>query len=698
MSGTWFDQPAFWSYGVAAVTYATFAAHLYFARRGGGRGLLLLSFVLLGALWAAVAAAQVISHRTVLWRAAHVLDALRFAAAAAFVVALMGPALGASADSRRYHFGYLGIAALTFVLILFAEPPAAGELTHAAGGLVAMTLMLLRAIVGLVLVEQLYRRMPPLSRWNVRPLCLALGGVFIYEVVLFTDGVLHRVLDPHLWNGLGFVHAVTVPLLGVAAARNREWKFAVSLSRPVIAGSATLFAVGLYLLVVAAGGYYVRDFGGSWGRVLEVVILFAALLFLGLVLLSGTFRAQLRVFISKHFFAYRYDYRVEWLKFTQALADGPPNEAKVRCIRALAELVESPAGALWLMRDDSVYAEAARYNLPAITQTEPAAGPFATQLARSGWVIDLNEARRRPAAAEGFALPGWLLEATDLWLVVPLSVGNALIGFVALAQPRVRVDLNWEVRDLLKTAGCQAASYLAMLEANEALLEARKFEAFNRLSAFVVHDLKNIVAQLQLLLRNAERHRDKPKFHRDMQATIEHAVARMNQLMMQLRAGTTPIESSQPVDLATVVRRCLANRTNCGVAIEQDLELGVTVLGHPDRLERVVGHLVQNALDAVRDHPCIRVRVWREAAHGVIEVIDNGIGMTPEFVRDRLFRPFQSTKSMGMGIGAYESRQYVSSIGGRIEVDSQPGVGTTMRVRLPLAAQGMARPAHQEAA
>ncbi|MCX8004989.1 MAG: ATP-binding protein, partial [Burkholderiaceae bacterium] len=230
------------------------------------------------------------------------------------------------------------------------------------------------------------------------------------------------------------------------------------------------------------------------------------------------------------------------------------------------------------------------------------------------------------------------------------------------------------------------------------LLEARKFDAFNRLSAFVVHDLKNIVTQLQLLLRNAERHRDKPEFRRDMLATIENAVARMNQLMMQLRAGTTPIESRQPVDLASVVRRCLASRAVSPVAIEQDLELGVAVLGHPERLERVVGHLVQNALEAVRDNPRVRVRVFRELGEGVVEVSDNGVGMTSEFVHERLFRPFQTTKSMGMGIGAYESRQYVASLGGRIDVESRPGAGTTMRVRLPLATDAVAEQRQREAA
>ncbi|MCX8005629.1 MAG: PEP-CTERM system histidine kinase PrsK [Burkholderiaceae bacterium] len=539
MSGPWFLQPAFWSYGVAAAVYTAFAVHLYFARRGAGRGALLLVTAALSAFWAASAAAYAIAQETSLWRIVHALDGLRLAAAMAFVVALMAPAPAAGSDGGRRRLGYAGIAALTLAVVLVGPPPA-GEVGAGAASLLAITLLLLRAIVGLTLVEQLYRRMQPPSRWNVRPLCLALGGAFVYDLLLFADGVLHRTLDEHLWAGRGFVSALIVPLLGVAAARNRQWKFAVSLSRSVIAGSTTLFGVGLYLLVVAGGGYYVRDFGGSWGPVLAAVLLFAALLFLGLVLFSGTFRARLRVFVGKHFFAFRYDYREEWLKFTQALSDGPPHEAKVRCIRALADLVESPAGALWLKRGDGDYAPAARYNLPPAEQIERADGPFLAKLARTGWVVDLQEARLQPAAYPGFELPAWLLTATNLWLVVPLPGGDTLVGFVVLAQPRARVELDWEVRDLLKTAGRQAASYLAMLEASEALLEARKFDAFNRMSAFVVHDLKNIVTQLSLLLKNAQRHRDNPEFQQDMLATVENSLDKMRQLMLQLREGQAP--------------------------------------------------------------------------------------------------------------------------------------------------------------
>jgi len=218
------------------------------------------------------------------------------------------------------------------------------------------------------------------------------------------------------------------------------------------------------------------------------------------------------------------------------------------------------------------------------------------------------------------------------------------------------------------------------------------------MSAFVVHDLKNLVAQMQLLLRNAQKHHANPEFQRDMLATVEHVVGRMNQLMQQLRSGETPVENPRPVDLSTLVRRVQAVRAAGRTGLHIEAVPDVLANGHEDRLERVIGHLVQNGFDAAGDKAQISVRVFRDGGHAVVEVADNGVGMTPEFIRDHLFKPFQSSKASGMGIGAYESQQYVASLGGRMEVASEPGAGTRVRVLLPALQQSGAAAAVQERA
>ncbi|MFZ5510113.1 MAG: XrtA/PEP-CTERM system histidine kinase PrsK, partial [Pseudomonadota bacterium] len=269
--------------------------------------------------------------------------------------------------------------------------------------------------------------------------------------------------------------------------------------------------------------------------------------------------------------------------------------------------------------------------------------------------------------------------------------GEELIGFIVLARPRTRVDVNWEVLDLLKSAGRQAASYLGQMLAAEALLEAKKFDAFNKMSAFVVHDIKNLVAQLSLLLKNAERHSGNPEFQKDMLDTIEHVVERMKNLLLQLRAGTQPVDQPRPVDLEEVVRRVHRSKSDHKPAVTLEAEKDILALCHAERMERVIGHLVQNALEATPEDGRVWIRLAREGDRALIEVGDTGHGMSAEFVRDRLFKPFQSTKHAGMGIGAYESQQYVAELGGKIAVDSRLNHGTRVRVSLPLYAEPAAQ-------
>jgi putative PEP-CTERM system histidine kinase len=271
----------------------------------------------------------------------------------------------------------------------------------------------------------------------------------------------------------------------------------------------------------------------------------------------------------------------------------------------------------------------------------------------------------------------------NAWLIIPLSNGGDLIGLVLLTTARTRVDVNWEVNDLLKTAARQAATFLGQMQATEALLEARKFDAFNRMSAFVVHDLKNIVAQLSLMIRNAERHRENPEFQKDMLMTVEHSVERMKQLMMQLREGNTPVDMAHGVDLAAVIGRIQRAKSGQQPVPEVRLEEKVAAKGHEDRLERVIGHLVQNAIDATGRDGRVWIRLAKQDGLALVEVGDTGHGMTPEFVRERLFKPFQTTKDTGMGIGAYESFHYVQELGGRVQVESTPNVGTHVRLLLP---------------
>ncbi len=682
------SNPAVWSYGLATLAFVVFAVQLALSRRGDIRATVLVATVAASALWAASTLLSELFGGAWAWFAARLFDVMRVAGWFAFVLLLSRPvAAGVPASREARAVAPLWFFALSGILLLanLALPaPVAVPLAAGAGGdalLFAAGLGL--GILGLVLAEQLYRRTPELGRWGIKPLVLGLGGMFAFDLFLFSDAMLFRRIDPDIWAARAIAHALVIPFAAVATARNTAWTIDLHVSRGVVLHSTALLVSGVYLLALAAAGYYIRFFGGSWGKMLQVALVFAALLLLALVVLSGQFRSRLRVFVSKHFFSYRFDYREEWLRFTRTLSSGNPHLGlQELCIKALADLVESSAGGLW-MRERDLFRQVARWNLPEIQDAEPGDRPLASFLERTGWVVDLQESAAHPERYEGLVAPAWLGSLREAWLIVPLLNGTEFIGFVVLAQRRAPMKVDWEVRDLLRTAGRQAASYLAHMHATEQLLEARKFDAFNRMSAFVVHDLKNLVAQLSLLLKNAERHRDNPEFQRDALETVEHVTQRMNAIMMQLRSGTTPVEGPKAVELAALVGQIQRAKGAQQPAVTVEVAGEVHALGHDDRLERVIGHLIQNALDATTENGKVTVRVFRDGANAVVEVADDGVGMTPEFVRDRLFKPFQTTKPHGMGIGIYESFQYVTAVGGRILVDTKPCAGTRVRVSLP---------------
>ncbi|WIT11362.1 PEP-CTERM system histidine kinase PrsK [Paucibacter sediminis] len=542
------------------------------------------------------------------------------------------------------------------------------------------------AVVGLILSEQVLRNASGDMRWGVKPLLLGLGAVFVFDLFVFSQAALFQEFDSDALSIRAAVHAAAVPLLWMASRRNLQWTTRLHVSRAAVFHSAALLLVGSYLLMVAAVGYYVRYTGGEWGRALQQALTVVAMVLLLLVALSGSVRARLRVYISKNFFSYRYDYREEWLRFTAMLASsGSPNQLGELVVRGLANLVESPAGALWLKRGgDAAFIQSARWNLAEEREVLEKDCSLANFLRERAWIVDLDEWRELPGKYLGLSIPAHLHEDAKHWLIVPLMASTELVGFAILAKPRTSIELNWEVRDLLRTASSQAASYLMQMQATEALLEARKFEAFNRMSAFVVHDLKNIVTQLSLMLKNAKRLRDNPEFQQDMLDTVENSLEKMRQLMLQLREGAKPHGVTGGVDLVAIARSLARNAEHKGRALELQVAGPLSTRGHEDRIERVIGHVVQNALDATPPHGRVWLKLDQSGSHARVEVGDTGCGMTPEFIENRLFKPFQTTKSTGMGIGAYESFQYLQELGGKMDVESKVNVGTRITIWLPL--------------
>jgi putative PEP-CTERM system histidine kinase len=698
--------PSIISYGLSAFAFLAFSVQLGLGFRGGLRASVLLATVIISTLWAVTALGFALIGESAFWIAQTILDAARSGGWLLFMGILLSgqstigtmrqgtttvTAAKSPQDSeksifaRREAWWAAALLALPAIAWLLPTTPPIGAWAPASmSSRLPYGFLLGVSVMGLVLAEQIFRRVREQARWSIKPLCLGLGSGFVFDLYMYADALLFGHLDANIWAARGVAQAMVIPFIALATVRNKEWTIVIAFSRGVVFHSTAFLVSGIYLLAVSAAGYYVRYFGGSWGKTFQVGFIFAALLLLGWLFSSGTLRSKVKVWINKNFFSYRYDYRDEWLRFTKLLSTKDPFvSVQQRCVEALANLVESPGGMLWLKKDDSQMVQIARWNMPEIHADVTTQDSLMIFLKRSGWVVDLEAYRRENADYRTLDMPDWLRTMPDAWLVVPIVSVDDVIGFAILAKPRTKIDINWEVLDLLKSAARQAGSFLGQIQASEALLEARKFDAFNKMSAFVVHDLKNLVAQLSLMLSNAERHQGNPEFQQDMLATVAHVVERMNNLLLQLHSTSQPADTMRPVDIGRLMKRVTAIKKAECPDISVDAINEIFVLGHETRLERVIGHLVQNAIDATRAKGTVLTKVHGDGRKAIIEIADTGTGMTTEFVKDRLFRPFQTTKSNGLGIGAYECSQYVQELGGRIHVESQPGEGTKMSVILP---------------
>jgi putative PEP-CTERM system histidine kinase len=573
-------------------------------------------------------------------------------------------------------------------LLVVALPLLLIPTTWAQAALWHSVAILAMAVFGLVLVEQVWRNTPPQHRWQIKLLCLVLGGIFAFDLFLFADLALFTNRHGTIWEGRGMVAVIVSPLLALAFSRHLGQHNHVQVSRHLLFHTTALLGVGTYLLAVGGTSYLLHQFDGEIVPILQVSFLFGAVLVLALVLFSDSIRAKLRVFLSKHFFRYKYDYRHEWLHFTGMLSyDNPSMPFHERCIYAITELTDNSGGLLWLRDDDSGFRFEGGLNLDTPVGTrEDRNSSLVCFLESTKWIIGMEEYHQNPALYGNLILPQWLTQDPRYWAVVPLLKGEVLEGFVVLAQPRAQHRLDWETRDLLKTAGRQLAVYVALVRTQNALLEARQFEAFHRLAAYLAHDLKNVSAQLALVCSNAKEHSNNPAFIDDAFQTVAHALVRLERTQGHLRSVQPQTEAItlRLFDLADLLAEVVGESRGQRPLPTIDVPQPVEMTSDREGLKNALQHLVRNAQQATADTGWVRIVVTTDDDWIQFSIEDNGSGIDEDFLRRRLFRPFQTTKgNAGMGIGLYEAKDWVTRMGGRIDVTSEIGKGTLVTLSLP---------------
>ena len=671
-------------YGLAALAFLALFVLTGLSKIQSRQRLVLLVVAGINFLWAAAIACS-------LWVAFPpwillLLEVARIASWLVFTIDLLGLLRQNARELRLLKF--LGVALPAAVAGYILMQPALQAYAGIDWLPSGRAFWMLLPVAGLLLLENLFRNADRDTRWATKHLCIAIGVIFAYDFFYFAEAMLFGRTSPILYGARGFVSAMMVPLIVLGVVRSRTWPVAIHLSRRVVFHSFALVGSGLYLLAMGVAGLSLRQIEGEWGPTLQIVFLIGSALILAVIFSSGALRARAKLFISRNFFSLKYDYRQTWMEFVRALSSTDRELGlQRRLLNVVTDLMESTAGGLWIRsNEEACYVPCVSSNLGDALPPEPLGSPLERWLNRHTTVIELAEAtdeRRYP----NLQIPEWLRTLTRAWLVIPLIHHDLLQGFIVLGEPRTSHPLDWEDQELLMAIGRQAASYLAEEQSANALAEGRQLQLISRRFAFVAHDLKNIVGQLTLMLRNAQRFKDNAEFRDDMFATITHSVDRMNVLLQQLRSigdnGATV--ANEPIVLDVMLKEAAATweRERPGFSAEL-APIGGLLHAPTERLRSVLDHLVQNAFDAAGTEGRVSLRARAVGNSAIIEVEDDGPGMDLEFVRQKLFRPFFSTRPTGFGIGAYQIREYVRSMGGHLEIRTAPGKGTTMQVFLPL--------------
>lgn len=673
-----------WSHVLAAILFAALAIWIGRRMASAIEGKLLVAALSLTATWALS-----IAFSGVDMLSAGLVGSLRDCAWLTTLFALPWE------DSRPEHRRPTGFTIVYAVLvavllmqsmvdILWSDEIAGSD----RGGVVVEGGLILRMIWmsgALLLMQRIFASAAPSRRSAIGPVMAAMSAMWAYDLLLYISAYFGASWTATLYALRGGMMAGLVPVIALAA-RTADTA-PIKPSRTLATWGLGLAAVLGVSAVILSSAAFVHLIPSPAIRATVTGGIFAMAVAALVVLPSQRFRSLFKVMVAKHFFQHRYDYRAQWMNFADTIGQTIRSDATLyeRAIKAVADITESPSGLLLLIEDGNRLTVHGQWNWPDDASLGAGIeGDLVQALQQQYWVVDIDRIRANADMAP--SLPPWIADNKSAWALVPIIHFGALTGALLLARPTIDRALDWEDYDMLRTAGRQVASYIAEAQGQQALADARRFDEFNRRFAFIMHDIKNLVSQLSLLSRNAERHADNPEFRADMVLTLQDSVGKMNDMLARLSQHNNG-EVRDPIDFTLgALARAVGKAKGRAHPVLVDGNLGLMAHADPARVEQIVVHLVQNAIDASTPEAPVTMHITEMEGFACLSIIDQGCGMTPEFMRNELFRPFSSSKPGGFGIGAFEARELAKAMRGSLRVESVPGKGSRFTLCLPLAA------------
>jgi putative PEP-CTERM system histidine kinase len=544
-------------------------------------------------------------------------------------------------------------------------------------------LFLMLNLVSLVILEQLFRGANVETRKSITPLVIALGIIAVFDFVLYAQATMVGGIEFDFWYLRGYLAALSVPLLLVSVRRFKEGSVRVFVSRNVVFYSSMLMIAGLYLLIMALAGYLINYLGGEWGQYLSFGFFILGSIVLSALLITETVRRKVKVLISKHFFANKYEYREEWLELISKIETASSENYYKISLQTMMSKVDALGGAILKANGNDGFLVKYSEHLvldEVFNQDLILLEHFSK---KRGWIIEMNEYDEDPLSYPGLFIHPKTWLAAGINILVPVFIGKTFYGFFVLSKAYESKELNWEDRDLLFAVAKQLGNFISLNEANDKLAESKQFDAFNQMSAFLVHDLKNIQAQLELITSNAVVHRTNPEFVDDVFDTVESATERLSKVLTQLRNKQVAQSTRKNIEISDIIEQVVEQRNIAQPQVQFVYQGKCKVVIDEERFFSVMNHLIENAQEATDKNGWVKVELIKRKESFNIIVSDNGCGMSENFIKTRLFKPFDTTKgNAGMGIGVFEAKQFFESVQGDLSVNSIEGQGTEMIISL----------------
>ena len=536
-------------------------------------------------------------------------------------------------------------------------------------------------------MEGFWRGLASVHRWEYK--FLTVGSYLICGIMIWAASyrIAYLRFFPDHFTLLGAVIFISWGLMVYAVARHRLLNRKIFISRKVVYSAVAPLAFGLYLLGLGIISLIMRYFGWPLSVILQWSLAVLGVVAVLLYVHSGKIRRRVHFFISTHFYVNKYEYRDEWLKFSNLLKGAFTEGEVVKALnQVLAGSLYTANLSIWIGDEKQGYKSIASEN-PADRKNDLVLGandPLIDYLKNQGhyYIDDVHT----DLGEEIIRNQRELLKQRDLVLLVPILISNQVVGLIGLGPEYTGGRYGQDDFDLLAALGTQAASALLAVRMGEQLAQARQIEAWNALSTFVMHDLKNLASTLSLTLQNLPIHFDNPEFRKDAVRISQQSLDKINNICSGLSSLSKKIELKKAqADLNDLLHNTiLILNDKCKTSILYNPQPAAKILLDSDQIQKVLTNLMLNANDALKNGGEIRVGLRQEGGWVTISVSDNGCGMSREFIERSLFRPFKTTKKQGMGIGLFQSKMIVEAHGGRIEVESEEGKGTTFRVMLPI--------------